>query len=252
MVVAVFSVIDQADKVKFFEETFPVANVSPNVVFGMPFLILGGADVDFSKRELWWRSYTIEEALPTTKRVELIGKKDFAAAALDPGHETFVVHVTSLKSPNNTQESDVYPFCSAQISALVANKALTSIFTEYSDFADVFSSELASELPEHTRINDHAIKLVDNWQLPYGLIHSLGPIKLEILKTYIETNLKNGFIKSSKSPARASILFDKKSNGSLQLCVNYWGLNNLTIKNQYPLPLVREFLDQLGRARRFT
>ena len=128
----------------------------------------------------------------------------FAAAALDPGHETFVVHIASLESCS--QKGDVHPSRRVQIAALVANEALTSIPTEYSDFADVFSLELASELLENTRINDHAIKLVDDQQLPYGLIYSLGPVELETLKTYIETNLKNGFIRPSKSPVRAPIL----------------------------------------------
>ena len=75
---------------------------------------------------------------------------------------------------------------------------------------------------------------------------------METLKAYIETNLANGFIRPSKSPAGAPILFDRKSDGSLRLCVDYRGLNNLTIKNRYPLPLVGESLDRLGRARRFT
>ena len=52
MVVAAFSVTDQADKVRFFEETFLVANVSPDVIFGMLFLTLSGADIDFLKKEL--------------------------------------------------------------------------------------------------------------------------------------------------------------------------------------------------------
>ena len=52
MVIAAFLVIDQADKIRFFEETFLVANVSPDVVLGMLFLTLSGVDVDFSKREL--------------------------------------------------------------------------------------------------------------------------------------------------------------------------------------------------------
>ena len=134
----------------------------------------------------------------------------------------------------------------------MVNEALTSIPIEYSDFADIFSPELASELLEHTGINDHAIELVDDWRPPYGPIYSLGPVELETLKTYIETNLKTGFIRPSKSPAGAPIFFDKKPDGSLQLCVDYRGLNNLTIKNRYPLPLVGESLDQLGRARRFT
>ena len=212
--VAAFSVTDQANKVRFFEETFLVANVSPNVVLGMSFFTLSGTDVDFPKKKLWWRSYTIKEALLTTKQVELIGKKEFAAVALDPGHETFVVYVAFLESPSSTQEGDIHPFLRAQIAALVANEAPTSIPIEYSNFANVFSSELASKLPEDTEINDHAIELVDNWLLPYEPIYSLKPVELETLKTYIETNLKNGFIKPSKSLAKAPILFDKKPDSS--------------------------------------
>ena len=160
MVVAAFSAIDQADRVKFFEETFLVVNVSPDVVLGMPFLTLSNVDIDFLKKKLRWRLYTIEEALPTTKRVELVGKKEFAAAALDSRHETFVVHVAFLESP--CQESDVHPSRRVQIAALVANKASILIPTEYSDFADIFSPELASELLEYTEINDHAIELVND------------------------------------------------------------------------------------------
>ena len=52
MVIAAFSVTDQANRVRFFEETFLVANVSPDMVFGMPFLILSGVDIDFPKKEL--------------------------------------------------------------------------------------------------------------------------------------------------------------------------------------------------------
>ena len=70
------------------------------------------------------------------------------------------------------------------------------------------------------------------------------PVELETLKAYIETNLVNGFIRLSKSPAGALILFNKKANGSLRLFVNYQGLNNLTIKNQYLLPLIGELLDR--------
>ena len=77
MMILVFSVIDQVDKVTFFEKTFLVANVSPDMVFGIPFLSLSDEDVDFPKKELWWRLYTIKEALPTSNRVELVGKKEF-------------------------------------------------------------------------------------------------------------------------------------------------------------------------------
>ena len=107
-------------------------------------------------------------------------------------------------------------------------------------------------LPERTKLNEHAIDLEDGKQPPYGSIYSLGPVELETLKTYIETHLKTGFIRPSKSPAGAPILFDKKPDGSLRLCVDYRDLNNLTIKNQYLLPLIGESLDWLSQAKRFT
>ena len=52
MVVIVFSMTDQADKVRFFEKIFLIANVNPNVVLGMPFLTLSSVDIDFLKKEL--------------------------------------------------------------------------------------------------------------------------------------------------------------------------------------------------------
>ncbi len=132
------------------------------------------------------------------------------------------------------------------------DKAPTKVPSEYADFADVFSTKLTAELLEHTGINNHAIELVDDRQLPYSPIFSLGSVELETLKAYIENNLANGLIRPSKFPAGVFILFDKKLDGSLRLCVDYRGLINLTIKNWYPLPLVGESLDQLDRAQRFT
>ena len=108
------------------------------------------------------------------------------------------------------------------------------------------------ELSENTDINEHAIGLVRGKQSPYGSIYNLNPLELETLKTYIETLLKTGFIRHSKSLAGAPILFNKMPDGSLRLCVVYRGLNNLTITNRYPLPLIGESLDWLGHAKRFT
>ena len=165
IVVVVLLVENKASRVRFFEETFLVANVSPEVVLGMPFLTLSGADVDFLGRELRWRTYSTEEALLTTRRIELVGKKEFVAVALDPVHETYMVHVGSVcsdASPSSSLlELDVHPSRRPQVSGLIVEEAPTKVSAEYSDFADVFFPDLASELPEHTGINNHAIKLVD-------------------------------------------------------------------------------------------
>lgn len=77
----------------------------------MPFLTLSNADIQFLEKELTWRSYTTAEALPNTKRVELIDKKEFIKAALDEESETFVVYVLALQAPEMT----IHPSQTAQI-----------------------------------------------------------------------------------------------------------------------------------------
>lgn len=105
------------------------------------------------------------------------------------------------------------------------------------------------EFFKNTKINKHAIKFKNSKQALYGLTYSLGLVELEILKTYIKTYLKTGFIWQFKSLAGVSIIFDKKPNGNLRLFVNYSNLNNLTIKNQYSLSPIGKFFDQLGQEK---
>ena len=239
---------DKLERARFFQETFLLADISVEVVLGMPFLTLRNANIQFPEKEFTWKSYTTAKALPTTKRVKLIDKKEFVKAAPDENSETFLVHVAALEAP--LAEMSIHPDREAQIASLLTEKV--TIPEEYSDFADVFSEKKVLVLPEQTNLNEHAIKLEGKKQPLYGPIYSLGPVELEILKAYIETHLKTGFIRPFKSPASTPILFNKKPDGSLCLYVDYWGLNNLIIKNRYPLPLIGESLDRLGRAKRFT
>ena len=134
----------------------------------------------------------------------------------------------------------------AQVGALLFDEALTEIPAEYSDYSNVFSTENAAKLPKNTRMNKHAIKLEEDKQPPFESIYSLGLVELETLKTYIKTNLANSFIQTFKSPAGAPILFNKKLDGNFCLCIGYQSLNNITLKNQYPLPLIGKSLDWLG------
>ena len=76
--------------------------------------------------------------------------------------------------------------------------------------------------------------------------------ELQVLKKYLEENLVKGFIRASSSPIAAPVLFVKKPSGGLRLCVDYRALNALSVKNQYPLPLIRETLSKLAKAKYFT
>ena len=146
----------------------------------------------------------------------------------------------------------VYFSRQAQVGLLHIDKAPTKVPLKYSDYADIFLFDLAMELPKNIGMKKYVIELIEGKQPPYGLIYSLGLVELETLKTYIETHLKTGFIRLFKSSTGAPILYDRKPDRSLRLCVDYRGLNNLTIKNWYPLPLIKEALDRLGWAKRFT
>ncbi len=136
-----------------------------------------------------------------------------------------------------------------QISAATA-KTVT-LPKVYKDMKDFFSTENTGHLPLNEDLH-HVIDLIDGKQSPYRLIYSLSKNGLSILRKYIDKNLANIFIRLSKSLAGALILFVPKSNGGLWLFVDYWGLNDLTIKNPYLLFLAGKSLDRLGRAKQYT
>ena len=166
------------------------------------FLTFSKVDIRFIERKLVWGIYTAAEALPTTRRVKIIDKREFVVVALNTNDGTFVVHVAALAKPTTIP---IYSSCQAKVTALTSEE--TGILAEYSDFSNVFSLDSAAKLPEHTKINDHPIDLLNNKQTLYGPIYSLGRVELEILKTYIEAGLVSNFIRPSKSPTGAPILF---------------------------------------------
>ena len=108
-----------------------------------------------------------------------------------------------------------------QVGALLFNETFTEVLAEYFDYSNLFSVEYVAELSDNTGMNEYAIKLENGKQLHSGPIYSLGSIELKTLKTYIKISLANGFIRPSKFPIGALILFNKKSDRSLCLCVDY-------------------------------
>ena len=157
------------------------------------------------------------KALPTTKQMEIIDKKEFVKVVLDENVEGFVVHMTSFSLSK--------PIMSIHLAKEVQITLLTireiKIPAKYSDFSNIFSEKKALVLPELTKLNQHVIELHKGHQPLHGPIYSLDLVKLETLKTYIKTNLANSFIRPLKSPAGTSIVFVQKPDGSLQLCENY-------------------------------
>ena len=99
---------------------------------------------------------------------------------------------------------------------------------------------------------DHAIDLEPGKRPPFRPLYNLSERELTALREYLKTAEENGWIRRSVSEAGAPILFVPKKDGTLRLCIDYRGLNAVTIKNRHPLPLISETLDRLGRAKWFT
>lgn len=123
--------------------------------------------------------------------------------------------------------------------------------TEYKDYVDVFDEDAAARLPTQTHTT-HAIELVEGSKVPYGPIYHLSELELRTLREYLADSENKGWIRKSKSPAGAPILFVPKKDGSLRLCVDYRALNKLTVKNRYALPLINETIDRLSGAKFYT
>ncbi|QRW25741.1 Retrotransposable element Tf2 protein [Rhizoctonia solani] len=135
--------------------------------------------------------------------------------------------------------------------AVLELKAVEEIPIPYQEFARVFSEEELSKLPPHCPYNI-AIELLPDAQPQHGPIYSLGPKEDAELKETIEKQLKAGLICPSKSPMASPILFVKKKNGKLCMCVDYWRLNSMTKKNVYPLPLPQNLIEKLQGAKIFS
>ncbi|KAJ8374999.1 hypothetical protein SKAU_G00055790 [Synaphobranchus kaupii] len=128
---------------------------------------------------------------------------------------------------------------------------LTNVPSEYHDLAQVFSKSRALSLPPH-RPYDCAIDLLAGAKLPSGRLYSLsGPEKLA-MEEYIHDSLASGIIRPSSSPAGAGFFFVGKKDGSLRPCIDYRGLNQVTIRNKYPLPLINTAFEALSPAVTFT
>ncbi len=87
---------------------------------------------------------------------------------------------------------------------------------------------------------------------PKGRLYSLSVPEREAMEKYISDSLTAGFIRPSSSPAGAGFFFVAKKDGSLRPCIDYRGLNNITVKNTYPLPLMSSAFERLQGASIFT
>ena len=172
--------------------------------------------------------------------------------SIEPNDLLIMVNVTDLlcfnnnnsnsktgHSLNNTSVDEITPTLHPEARKLVK------------EFKRVFPEELPKILPPKRSI-DHRIDLVPGAQPVSQPIYRMSATELKELKKQIDELLSHGFIRPSLSPYGSPVLFVKKKDGSLRLCVDYRRLNEVTIKNSFGLPRADEQLESVRGAKWFT
>jgi hypothetical protein len=119
------------------------------------------------------------------------------------------------------------------------------------EFLDVMPDELPEDLPPKRRV-DHAIEVMPEMAPPAKAPYRMNHEELKELKVQLEELLTKRYIKPSKSPYWASVLFVHKKDGTLRMCVDYKTLNKATVKNRYPLLHINDLFDRLSGAKVFS
>ena len=213
-------VVDSSSTARETKDIYYAVNLEgPPILLGYPWLKKQGAQTDYATDR--WRYGVGTDAL------RLCQPKEFEKQ-LKKANYVFTV--------NYHRVEDTSP---------------SKLPTEFAEFEDVFTYEDIANLPRPEGA-EHAIPVMEGQKPPFRPLYNLSHTELDTLREYLDTALANGWIRPSESPAGAPILFVPKKDGTLRLCVDYRGLNDVTIKNRCPLPLISETLDRLSGAWYFS
>jgi len=236
------------------DKTKPTPTKSPKVP---PKPTLKDQQFPVLKNTPWDDSYpmSLDDSFSTPKDmlldsnidIKIIGAAPFARL-IGEGIEVYQLHISPV-SPHKTLRAE-------QTQNSREKKTEQEILDEvvppeYHDFANIFLEGEAKTLPPHQPY-DHKIDLEEGMETPFGKIYNMSEMELKLLKDYIDDMLGKGFIRPSSSAAGAPVLFTKNPNGSLWLCIDYHGLNWITKKNRYPIPLINNLIDRLKDAKVYT
>ena len=127
----------------------------------------------------------------------------------------------------------------------------------YHEHLPLFDMKIADQLPPHRPGIDHKIEFEKDENghektAPWGPLYNMSREELLLLRKTLTEYLDKNFIRASSSSAAAPILFAKKPDGGLRFCVDYRALNAITRRDRYPLPLIRETLRSISRAKWLT
>ena len=222
------------------------------IILGFPWLQDANPIIDWKEGTLKWRkrSTTMEEE---EDKDEHLNRTQYPLEEED-GLAVLVAAITG--NTDNDEWINSKSTTATRIQAEINSQKKIipleeQIPKDFHEFLDVFSEEKAARFPE-PRAWDHKIELKDTFVPKSFKTYNLTPQEQTELDKFLKDNLDKGYIRPSQSPMASPFFFVDKKDGKLRPCQDYRYLNEHTVKNAYPLPLITELLDKLKGARRFT
>lgn len=159
-----------------------------------------------------------------------------------------------IRKVQKARDIEIFSVLRLNIKIVLKSKKSTDLVTKlpikFHDYFDIFSKAHLDLLPDYQPYN-YLITLIKKKTPTNGPWYSISAKKPKFLKAYLEKMIDEGFIWASFFPAAFPVFFAKKLTGGLCFCVNYQQLNSITIKNCYLLPLIKETLERVWKAKIF-
>lgn len=227
------TVTDSRGRKETYDVPFVVTDLRRYKIYlGLPWIDMCQPRVNYASRRMLFRGTKAKEKA-NREHIATESAEEFDKTMRDPRTDVYVcsVGVVAHSGPTIATGKEMPP--------------------QYADYIDVASEDHSKDLPPHTS-NDLAIQLTEGEAPPHQPLYGLSEAELVVLRKYLVDFMARGWIRRSRSPAGAPILFAKKKDGTLRLCVDYRGLNKITVKNRHPLPLIAESLERLSQAKVYT
>jgi Reverse transcriptase (RNA-dependent DNA polymerase) len=248
-----------------FKERFYVTGLGKQkIILGFPWLHKYNLNIDWKKGEVTFKPFRIDWRRLMEKGKQIKQKQQPKIEEVVDDEErknqtTLPIDEDKLGVYIELLETDMW-ICKTNVAMELAieenskKKDKTDeqlVPAEYHEYLDIFSKEKAHRFPE-SRPWDHKIKMKEGFEPKSLKNYNLTPAEQLEPDKFLKENLEKGYIRPSQSPMASPFFFVSKKDGKLRPCQDYRYLNNWTVKNSYPLPLILEIMDKLKGAKYFT
>jgi len=217
---------------KTCDEKFMVADIKYTCILGKPWLTNNNPGIDWTNN-LLSLNYVAKES------------------PIEMASQNPILLLSSVEMENHLDESEVYLIRLNSVQEAPA-KVPNDLKPILDEFKDVFPEDLPPGLPPSRFEKDFTIELKPDVKPVVRPLRRLAPVELEELQTQLADLIAKGFVRPSSSNFGASILFVKKKDGTKRMCIDYRSLNEDTIRDEYPLPLIDILFDKIRGANVFS